>query len=496
MSKKQFFIGILFASVFGGLVSVGTYQLVQGDPDTVIIQQEAQPVHLSKFNDNPAVVPAELNFVDAAKIVTPGVVHIRTTVKSSDSNRPNPFDDYFREFFGDPRRSPRQRESVGTGSGVIISHDGYIVTNNHVVDNASEVEILLNDNRTFEAEVIGTDPTTDLALLKIDEKNLPTVQFGDSDEIQVGEWVLAVGNPFEFRSTVTAGIISAKGRNINILRDRNNLAIESFLQTDAAVNPGNSGGALVNLRGDLVGINTAIATPTGTYAGYSFAVPSTLVKKVVADLKEYGVVQRALLGINIRDVNSQLAENENLDVLEGVYIAGVNPESGADEAGLEVGDVIIKINGQEVKKTAELQEKIALNRPGDKVLVTFLRDRKEKSVTATLKNTLGTTKAIAKTNNSVVIQGATFEDVSKSEAGELGLEGGAKIVVLEKGKWRDAGIKEGFIVYGINPPNGPLVEIKKVDDLYRIMSRVPDGSGIAVEGVYEDGRKAVYGIGW
>ncbi len=488
MSKKQFVLGIMFASMLGGVVSVGTYQLMVDEPETVIIKQEPQPVRLS--NTYSAAVPVEMNFVDAAKTVTPGVVHIRSTVKSAVSSN-NPFDDYFREFFGDPRRSPRQRESVGTGSGVIISHDGFIVTNNHVVDNATDVEILLNDNRTFKAEIIGTDPTTDLALLKIEEKNLPTVQFGNSDKVQVGEWVLAVGNPFEFRSTVTAGIISAKARNINILRDRNGYAIESFLQTDAAVNPGNSGGALVNLKGELIGINTAIATPTGTYAGYSFAVPSTLVKKVVADLKEYGVVQRALLGINIRDVNAQLAEDEDLEVLEGVYIMGVNPESGAFDAGLEKGDVIIAINGQEVKKTAELQEKIALNRPGDKVLVTFIRNGKEKSVTATLKNTLGTTKAIAKTNNSIVIQGATFEDVSKEEAGKLGIEGGTKIVVLEKGKWRDAGIKEGFIITGID--RRPILN---VEDLSRSLTRSPDGSGILVEGIYEDGLKAYYGIGW
>lgn len=489
MSKKQYFLGLIFASVFGAVFAIGGYQLIDKEEKTKIIYAEDNKVNFSNY-DNKAVAPIGMNFVDAAKLVTPGVVHIRSTVQQNASRTQNPFDDYFREFFGEPRgRQYQQRPSVGTGSGVIISHDGFIVTNNHVVDNASDVEILLNDNRTFKAEIIGTDPTTDLALLKIDEKDLEFVQFGDSDQVQVGEWVLAVGNPFEFRSTVTAGIISAKGRNINILR--NSRAIESFLQTDAAVNPGNSGGALVNLKGELVGINTAIATPTGTYAGYSFAVPSTLVRKVIADLKEYGVVQRALLGINIRDVNSQLAEEEDLEVVEGVYIMGVGEESGADEAGLEQGDVIIAINGQKVKKTAELQEKVALNRPGDKVLVTFIRDGEEKSVTATLKNTLNTTKAIEKTNNSIIIQGATFEDASKEESNSLGIQGGAKLVALEKGKWKDAGIKEGFIVTAIDKR-----PITNVDDLSRALTSSSDGSGVLIEGIYESGVKAYYGIGW
>ncbi|MFY0628230.1 MAG: Do family serine endopeptidase [Reichenbachiella sp.] len=491
MNKKQYFIGLVAASFLGGLIAVGGFQIFSEENTTKIIHAEDKAISFSNY-DTKTIAPVGMNFVDAAKIVTPGVVHIRSTVERSSSNNQGQFDDYFRQFFGEPQgRQYQQRPSVGTGSGVILSHDGYIVTNNHVVENATDVEILLNDNRTFKAEVIGTDPTTDLALLKVDSRDLTFVELGNSDQVQVGEWVLAVGNPFEFRSTVTAGIISAKGRNINILQNRNGLAIESFLQTDAAVNPGNSGGALVNLKGQLVGINTAIATPTGTYAGYSFAVPATLVRKVVADLKEFGVVQRALLGINIRDVNSQLAEEEGLDILEGVYIANVREDSGADEAGLETGDVIIAINGQKVTKTAELQEKVALNRPGDKVLVSFVRDGKEKSVTATLKNTLNTTKAIVSTNNSVIIQGATFEDVSKEEAKDLNIEGGAKLVVLEKGKWKEAGIKEGFIITGIDKR-----PIRNVEDLSRSLSRYTDGSGILLEGIYDDGLKAFYGIGW
>lgn len=481
--------------MLGGIIALGGYQLVREEP-TRVIQAENQPVRFSNYELDTAamIVPEGLNFVYAAKAVTPGVVHIRSTFESSSrmGQGSNQFDEYFRQFFGDPHGGgqPQQRQSMGTGSGVIVSEDGYIATNNHVIENATEIEVLLNDNRTYKAEIIGIDPTTDLALLKVEASGLPFIKVGNSDNVQIGEWVLAVGNPFEFRSTVTAGIISAKGRNINILRNRNNLQIESFLQTDAAVNPGNSGGALVNLRGELVGINTAIATPTGTYAGYSFAVPANLVDKVLKDLKEFGVVQRALLGINIRDVNSQLAEEEDLNVLEGVYVINVNPNSGADDAGIENGDVIIAVQGEKVTKTSELQEKVALNRPGDKVTVTLIRNGKEKTVTATLKNTLGTTTTIASSNN-MTIQGGTFADLTKEEKQDLKVEGGAKLLKVENGKWKEAGIKAGFIVTAVD--KRPILS---VEDLSRALTRTNDGSGLLIEGMYEDGEKAYYGIGW
>ena len=481
---------MVFASLLGASIAIGGYQFIKDKPGIHVIS--SQPAAL-KLSNNPVLtgsVPAELSFVEAAKLVTPGVVHIRSTTEATTTQRyQDPMEEFYRQFFGYPNRPYKQQPKVGTGSGVIISSDGYIATNNHVVEGATDIEILLNDNRTFKAEVVGTDPTTDLALLKIDEKDLPYVAFGNSDEAEVGEWVLAIGNPFEFRSTVTAGIISAKGRNINILKD--GMAIESFIQTDAAVNPGNSGGALVNLKGELVGINTAIASPTGAYSGYSFAVPSSLVKKVVGDLKEFGVVQRALLGVHIAEVTADLAKEKNLTVLEGVFVADVNPGSGAEEAGLKSGDVIVAINGEKVRKTAELQEKVALNRPGDQILVTYLRDEKEKQVTVTLKNSLNTTKAIATTNKSVIIQGATFEDVSKTEAKKLGIQGGAKLVVLEKGKWKDAGIKEGFIITKIEKQ-----PILSAYDLSKVLSQGLNGSGILIEGIYEDGLKAYYGIGW
>ncbi|SHJ97287.1 Do/DeqQ family serine protease [Reichenbachiella agariperforans] len=495
MSVRKNFIGMIAASILGGAVAIGGYELIREEALPQENAQSEQGVQFSNYNTMPkATAPVGMNFVEAAQVVTPGVVHIRSTVGASTASNGrsgDPFEQYFREFFGAPGQGYQQRPSVGTGSGVIMSPDGYIATNNHVVENADDIEILLNDNRTYKAELIGTDPTTDLALLKIEEKGLPFVRFGDSDNIQVGEWVLAVGNPFEFRSTVTAGIISAKGRNINILRNRNRLQIESFLQTDAAVNPGNSGGALVNLNGELVGINTAIATPTGSYAGYSFAVPANLVKKVIGDIKEFGVVQRALLGINIQDVNAKLSEEENLGVLQGVYVSGVNANSGASEAGIKEGDVIIAINDRRVNKTSELQEKVALNRPGDQIKVTLLRDGKEKTVTATLQNTLGTTATVAATNNSVIIQGATFEDASDEDMTKLGIKGGAKLVVLESGIWKDAGIKEGFIITRIDRG-----AVANVEDLSRALSQTNDGSGVLIEGIYSNGQKAYYGMGW
>ena len=348
---KNYLLAIVF-SVLGGLTSITGYKYFNDDNNSVTLQSNDNLKFANYVYDTTdVIVPEGMNFIYTSKKTTPAVVHIRTTYEGRSSGTRNPFEDMFRDFFGE-RYTPREREMPqrrGSGSGVIMTTDGYIITNNHVVDNASEVEVLLNDNRTFIATVEGADPTTDIAVLKIEAENLTTVDFGNSDKVEIGEWVLAVGSPFEFRSTVTAGIVSAKARNIGILRDRSNLQIEAFIQHQAPVNPGNSGGALVNLKGELIGINTAIATPTGTFAGYSFAVPSNLVKKVYKDLVEFGVVQRALLGITILDVNAELAEEKDLPVLTGVLIDRVNAGGAADDAGLESGDVIIEINGMEIK---------------------------------------------------------------------------------------------------------------------------------------------------
>ena len=489
---KNYLLAIVF-SILGGLTSITGYKYFNDDINSVSVQANDNLKFANYVYDTTdVIVPEGMNFIYTSKKTTPAVVHIRTTYEGRSTGMRSPFEDMFRDFFGE-RYSPREREMPqrrGSGSGVIMTSDGYIITNNHVVDNASEVEVLLNDNRTFIATVEGADPTTDIAVLKIDAENLTTVDFGNSDNVEIGEWVLAVGSPFEFRSTVTAGIVSAKARNIGILRDRSNLQIEAFIQHQAPVNPGNSGGALVNLKGELVGINTAIATPTGTFAGYSFAVPSNLVRKVYMDLVEFGVVQRALLGITILDVNAELAEEKDLPVLTGVFIDRVNAGGAADDAGLESGDVIVEINGMEIKNISNLQEQVAINRPGDKILVTFIRDGKTKTVNATLKNTLGTTEVVASTN-SFTIDGAVFADVPKELREKLEIEGGAQVSKIDNGKWKSSGITKGFIVTSINKRN-----ISDVEDLSTTLSQLPKDDGVLVEGVYPNGVKAYYGIGW
>lgn len=487
MSKRSLILAMVFSSLFGGIVAVVGYSYL--NPNEQVIQQTSatpNPVSLTNyvFDSADFVVPEGLNFVFAAKNATPSVVHIRTSYR--DGMRANsPFNEFFKDYFGE-RYERRGGPARGAGSGVVISSDGYIVTNNHVIENADEIEVVLNDNRSYEAKVVGTDVSTDLAVLKIDEDNLLAAKYGDSDDINIGEWVLAIGNPYEFRSTVTAGIVSAKGRNINILAG--DYRIESFIQTDAAVNPGNSGGALVNLNGELVGINTAIASPSGAFAGYSFAVPVSLVKKVVSDLIEYGAVQRALLGIRIFDVNAEVAEQYELNVLKGVYISDVVAGGAAYKAGLEDGDVIIAIDEKPVKNVAQLQEQIAVKRPGDEVVVKYIRDGKEETAKAKLRNESNTTEVVELASD-FRVEGATFVDVSDDLADRLGIDGGVQIKELGEGKWRDVRMKEGFIITGIDNE-----EIRNIRDLENYFKR-PRRDGILIEGVYPDGSKAHYGLG-
>ncbi len=308
-----------------------------------------------------------LDFTAAAEMSVNAVVHVKTTYQSQQYNS-DPLIDF---FFGRPMQ-PETRMTQASGSGVVISHDGYIVTNNHVIDKARQIQVVLNDKRTYLATLVGTDPNTDIALLKIDENDLPYLNFGNSDSLQVGEWVLAIGNPFNLTSTVTAGIVSAKARNINIINA--DMKIESFIQTDAAVNPGNSGGALVNTRGELVGINTAIASQTGSYSGYSFAVPAAIVNKVVSDLKLYGTVQRGLMGVQIMDITSDLKQRMHLTTMQGVFVANVISNSAAAKAGLQVGDVITAIDGKTIDGTAQLQEAVGQHRPGDIIEVRYIRN--------------------------------------------------------------------------------------------------------------------------
>ncbi len=373
------------------------------------------------------------SFVAASENTLNSVVHVTTKVVQTTFQR-----DLFSEFFYGPGAGGREFKQFGqgSGSGVIISDDGYIVTNNHVIDNASEVEVILNDNSKYTAKIVGTDPSTDLAVLKIDGKNFQSISLGNSDDLRVGEWVLAVGNPFNLTSTVTAGIVSAKARNINLLSDRskNNVPIESFIQTDAAVNPGNSGGALVNTRGELIGINTAIASQTGSYSGYSFAIPANLVRKVMKDLMDYGVVQRGFLGVQIADINQELKEQNKLPNLNGVYVAKVIEGGSADKAKIEDGEVILKIGNKAVNSVAALQEEIGKRRPGDKVSVTIReKDGDEIIKEIVLRNADGDTKLISKEEikrNTAL--GAEFENLTSKEKRELNTyESGSNIYQRE-----------------------------------------------------------------
>ncbi|WP_291781056.1 trypsin-like peptidase domain-containing protein [Cecembia sp.] len=495
MNKKQFFLGIILASLIGGIVALAgaSYLSKQNSASNFTEKQESSLVNY--LNAEKFTVPDGINFVAAAEMVTPAVVHVKSTVTVSQGQRGA---DPFEEFFGFrmPDRGGAPREGRSSGSGVIISEDGYIVTNNHVIENATRIDISLEDNSRYSARVIGTDPTTDLALLKIEAEGLPFVKFGNSDQVLVGQWVLAVGNPFDLTSTVTAGIISAKARNIGILRDmENNLQIESFLQTDAVVNPGNSGGALVNLAGELIGINTAIASRTGTFNGYAFAIPTSIVKKVMDDLLEFGTVQRGLLGVQIRDVSPELEEylGEKLDVARGVYIVDVNEGSGGEEAGLKKGDIIIGVDGAETFNVAKLQEMVARKRPGDKVDVRYLRKGKEQNTTAMLKNISGDTKIVRKeAPKRFNFAGVVFEDVKADVKNRLKIQGGAAIISIDNDSWKKSGAKVGFIITSVIGSDGRF-RISNAEDMSMVLSD-NQGEEVVVLGVYPNGQEYYFEV--
>nr|MBK9650707.1 Do family serine endopeptidase [Bacteroidota bacterium] len=437
----------------------------------------------ARFTGNVSNAAGVVDFTEAAASTVHGVVHVKTIYSTrQNTGFYNPFEDFF--FGGPGQRQRPQQELASTGSGVIISDDGYIVTNNHVVANAEKVEITLNDNKKYEAKVIGTDPSTDLALVKIDADKLPYIPYGNSEDVKVGQWVLAVGNPFELNSTVTAGIVSAKARNINIIQGGNN-PIESFIQTDAAVNPGNSGGALVNTNGELIGINTAIASNTGSYSGYSFAVPVNIVRKIVMDFIEYGAVQRGFLGIVSRQVDADLAKSKNLDDVKGVYIQGLSEDGGAKAAGLEPGDVILKVDNQDITSQAKLLETVGSKRPGDKVKVEYVREGKSLETFVTLKNKIGNTNVIK--NEDIDLLGATLGNVDNDDKLKLGIENGVKIEQLNNGKLSNAGIKEGFIITSIDR--------QPVGDTNDVISALKNKTGgVLIEGVYPNGMRAWYGV--
>ena len=386
-----------------------------------------------------------VDFTYAAERSVEAVVHVK--VKMELKNNYESINPLLEFFFGIPSEPREPQYQEGSGSGVITSTDGYVVTNNHVIDNASTVEVVLNDKRSFEAKVIGTDATTDLALLKIEANNLPTIPFGNSDELKIGEWVLAVGNPLNLTSTVTAGIVSAKARNINI--SNNEMRIESFIQTDAAVNPGNSGGALVNTKGELVGINTAIASTTGAYTGYSFAIPTSIVNKVVNDLKTYSVVQRAVLGIQVAEITDKLQKEKDLETLQGVYIISINENGAAKDANLKEGDIITSINDIKISSVAQLQEQISKCRPGDYIKVDYIRGRNHNSVNIKLKNSSGNTNIIKLSDNNIL--GAKFKPVDSKIKNRYNLQYGLQISELESNSiLSKEGIKKDFIILKVN----------------------------------------------
>lgn len=425
-------------------------------------------------------VGAAPDLVPAAESSVHAVVHIKVQGEQQ-VQRMDPFD----FFFGGGSRGFERRPVVGYGSGVIISSDGYIITNNHVIADANKIEVTLNDNRTFKATLVGSDPATDIALLKIDGSNLSTIPFGNSDELKIGEWVLAVGNPFNLTSTVTAGIVSAKARSGGA-SGNGDMKIGGFIQTDAAVNPGNSGGALVNSRGELVGINTMIASNTGTYEGYSFAVPINTAAKVVSDIRKYGAVQRAVLGIVGMDVNNEVKEKFGLKVNAGALVTDFAEVSAAYAAGIEKEDVITGIDGRKVKSITEVQEVIAMKNPGDRVSVTVDRKGKTKQFTVLLKNSEGNTGVVKKADARNLL-GASLKELSASQKRSYGISYGVVVDKVGKGKFRDSGIKEGFIILTMN--NTP---IRNAEEASRIVSALQSRGGeeraLTIRGFYPNGR--------
>jgi len=471
-------------ALIGGFVALGTYItfIEQDSPIT-----DLEPKTEFRFTNNtssPSIPLESMDFVMAANRSLDAVVHVKTI--SAAQKYYNPWSRY---FGGDPYTSKQQRAS---GSGVIISDDGYIVTNNHVIENAETIEVTTNDNRTFDATLIGRDPGTDIAVLKISADALPSIILGDSDALQVGEWVLAVGNPFNLTSTVTAGIVSAKARNINILDydpNAETFPLESFIQTDAAVNPGNSGGALVNGRGELIGINTAIASKTGSYSGYSFAVPVSIVKKVTADLLEFGKVQRAYIGVNISNIDPELRNTNNIEVSEGAYVRGLLAGGAAEIAGLEEGDIIISVEDFPVRSVTELQEQVGKYRPGDEIEVGILRSNEKRSLKVLLRDRYGNTELRKRSEEELnMVFGAKIEALSPKEKSSLKVVNGVRITDIEDGKFKNAGFKEGFVITHIDKQ-----PVNSLEDVKRILHS--KSGGVLVEGFHQNGMPDYYGFG-
>ena len=479
---KKNVLTILLSVLLSGLVAYGVGKTTYANADPA--PKAASDVQGSQYRTVNLSLEDYPDFTFAAETAVDAVVYVKVTIQAQAQQYPG--DDFFRFFFGD-QYPGLQRERKGSGSGVIIRPDGYIVTKNHVVESASKVEVTLNNNKTYEATVIGTDPATDVALIKIDATNLPTVEFADSDQLRLGEWVLAIGSPLgeELRSTITAGIVSAKGRSMPNYDGK--FKIESFIQTDAAVNPGNSGGALVNKAGKLVGINTATISTTGSYTGYSFAVPSNIVSKIVGDLIDFGSVKRVMLGVTISPITDEIAKELKLSSQLGVYVNEVTQGGTADRAGLMKGDVIVAVGGTDIPGTAKLQEKVNSFHPGDTTTVSIIRDGKRKNVNLVFETGNDRNGEVAE-DGSVSFYGASLAVPSKEKLARLGLKGGVEIVTVGPGKMQEAGAQKGFVIQYVN--DQPVSKPQDVIDLAKKSRRA-----IFIEGVTANGRSGYFGFG-
>ena len=507
--KKNLKLAIMLvaASVLGSAATMMATSELQKKgviTDTYVLNKESKTTDDGFVKSASRPVDLSRDFTDVAENTINCVVSIKNLATPKQNYYQGGFIDPFEFFFGPgfgggngqgQRKQQEQQKSepqaVGAGSGVIISSDGYIVTNNHVIDGAEKLEVTLNDNRQFNATVVGTDEKTDIALIKINAKDLHAITFGNSDAVKPGQWCVAVGNPFGFNSTVTAGIISAKARGMSD-NSRNNNGIKAFIQHDAAVNPGNSGGALVNTAGELIGINTMIYSQTGNYSGCSFAVPSNTVKKVITDIKQYGTVQRAVLGIQYTELTAEKAKEEKITATnEGIYVAKVTDRGAAKEAGLQEGDVIVKLNGSRVKDSGEMQEEMNKLRPGDKAEVEYYRNNKLRHTTVTFKNDQGNTKMTKQSD--VMSLGCAFTELSKEDKEDLAISKGLKVVGIKAGKFKSAGIRDGFIITDIN--NIPVDSRDDVESIYNQIMRSSDADKVMfITGFYPTGKKVYYAV--
>ena len=475
---KKGILTIVLSALLGGVVAFAVTKSMTPDNPGRQVVVSADGAQYRTVNLDMTDYP---DFTYAAESAVDAVVYVKVTVKDVTRRIPNSIFDFFFGYEG----TPQERERVGSGSGVIIRPDGYIVTNNHVVEDASKIEVTLNNNKTFEAQLIGTDPATDVALIKIDAQGLPVIPFGDSDNLRLGEWVIAIGSPYDLRSTITAGIVSAKGRSMPNYDGE--FKIESFIQTDAAVNPGNSGGALVDKAGNLVGINTAIVSQTGSYTGYSFAIPSNIVKKIAFDLIDYGSVKRAVLGVTMRQLDDKLAAELKLSSPNGVYIVEVLKGSAADEAGMKEKDVIVAIDSVKVTNASEVQEQVNKFHPGDKTVIMVVRDGKEKALDVTFKGTAAENGSVDE-EGGVAFYGARLKQAPKEILERLDIKHGVEIVSVGPGKVMDAGVSEGFIIMYVN--DEPVSKPQDVIDIIKKSKRA-----VFVEGVTPYGKVSYFGFG-